>query len=694
MRTSLFAVLFLCLSGQLLAQGKSYRLKSVDIKNRIIWGSECIIDDNLGLAFGGQDQLSPSGSPGTRVREAGEWKSISEELDKANVWREKADGLRPPIAVLRVFNSFERRTYLSDRARVAATLNDDDIAQRYGSTPPELEKTASELDSWLDVRITAMSEEMAERKRLASGQITIATGLLREVSSFTDTKRLPGDVRTTRQAIEHLEQAANILGSEPPPRALSPIAFDEKTRQFLLFGGDHLDYLTNDTWAFDPNTKSWKLLTPKLAPPPRANHKLVALGNGKFRLEGGYTYTSNTDYMGGQYKDIGDGPWTFDISTNEWSGGEGVSPQSRTYRTGKFDPNYYLEGPPPDRAAHAKKLAELPENLWVALNPPHLPEMNRDWGTAILDPDRDQILRFSGGHCAHSGSDVLHYHIETNRWELPFPVEFPLGQTYDNTEFPSGPNFNGRPWVTGHTYQNYGYDTNLKKMLFNGQTRESFIYDPDVADWTSHFAKPKGMDYGSCFFTLTCTPTPKGLVCWTNEGRLFAFENGQWKPRELSGEKLPGSSVDNSTIVYDNRRDRLLAVRKEYGDKHPFSGDLWAIDCKSFEVSRIRPKNEAAGVAVPYLCQLRYDPENDLLLVGGTLEPDASGLRRTPAYDCAANEWISLRIQGDDPSGEKGRNVSLGMMYDAKRKLFWAVDTKSRVFVLRLVKANADARSM
>jgi len=33
-------------------------------------------------------------------------------------------------------------------------------------------------------------------------------------------------------------------------------------------------------------------------------------------------------------------------------------------------------------------------------------------------------------------------------------------------------------------------------------------------------------------------------------------------------------------------------------------------------------------------------------------------------------------------------------MYDSKRKLFWAVDTKSNVFVLRLKPAEAQLKAM
>jgi hypothetical protein len=55
---------------------------------------------------------------------------------------------------------------------------------------------------------------------------------------------------------------------------------------------------------------------------------------------------------------------------------------------------------------------------------------------------------------------------------------------------------------------------------------------------------------------------------------------------------------------------------------------------------------------------------------------------------------VTLKIGGDDPSGKKGRNVSLGMMFDEKRKLFWAVDTNSNIFVLRLDVASADLKPL
>jgi hypothetical protein len=328
--------------------------------------------------------------------------------------------------------------------------------------------------------------------------------------------------------------------------------------------------------------------------------------------------------------------------------------------------------------------------------PPRLPQLNRDWGSAVLDPDRDLILRFSGGHCAHGGSDVLHFHLASNRWELPFPVEFPLGQLYTNTEYPNGFNFNLRPWVTGHTYQNYGYDPRARKLIFTGRPRHHYVYDPDRADWTGRVAKPKGMSYNSCFYTLTLCATPRGLVTWTQAGELFRFDaaRNEWRKLEQHGGPLPGSVVDNSTVVFDAKRKRLLFARKGYGSNHRYDGELHTYDLETGKVGELSPCGMAAASTIPYLCQLRYDVRQDLVLVGATLPPDRDGVRRTPAYDCAGNRWLSLKIGGADPSGKAGRNVSLGLMYDARRQLFWAVDTHSKVHVLRLDVRSADPKPL
>ena len=222
---------------------------------------------------------------------------------------------------------------------------------------------------------------------------------------------------------------------------------------------------------------------------------------------------------------LNDGDWTYDVENEHLDRRQGcAAPTTASIAPARSCPSYFLQGPKPNADEFAAKLAALPANTWVYTAPPQLPKMNRDWGSAVIDPDHDLILRFSGGHCAHGGSDVLQFHLATNRWELPFPVEFPLGQLYSNTSYPQGWNLNHRPWVTGHTYQSYGYDPASKKMLFVGQTKYAYVWDPEVADWTERFEKPEGMVYDSCYYTLTVCNSPRGLVCWTHDGGVYRFD--------------------------------------------------------------------------------------------------------------------------------------------------------------------------
>ncbi|MBL8799478.1 MAG: hypothetical protein JNM56_36690, partial [Planctomycetia bacterium] len=646
-----------------------------------------------GLAFGGQDQKSDDGIGHTRLKVNGEWQDVSAELRKQHWAWDHYDG---DFIVL-------CKQLSNQRARVRAVyfqgLPEADEAKLVKEKlSPALDSFSADLGAAIgDLRLKAKKLQLqdGEPTQQILRELEAVEAQAKAVSLVLPMGVSADTIHQLAQVQVSLEQVTDRLNAEPPARALSPIVYDEKSKLFVLFGGDHLDYLMNDTWTFDPAKKKWEQRQPKTAPPPRANH-VLKITDGKITLSGGYTYTSSTDYVGAQYREIDDGEWTYDIAANTWTGPkEGVAPNQRGYRTGRLHPDYYLQGAKPQAAEFQEVLKKLEANTWLATKPPQLPALNRDWGTAVLDPDRDLILRWSGGHSAHGGTDVLHYHCATNRWELCSPVEFPLGQLYSNTEYPEGYSFNRRPWITGHTYQSYGYDLPSKRMLNTGQTNYCYTYDPTLGDWTGRFLKPQGMIYNDCFYTLTLCATPQGLVCWTGRGGFFRFDakQNQWVEQKLQG-KLPGAVVDNSTVVYDSKRDRFLFAVKPYGDKTKYEGQLHALDNKTLAVSQLSPKNMAAATGIPYLCQIRYDEINDLLLVGGLLPADETGARRTPAYDCANNQWVSLKIGGTDPSGKSGRNVSLGLMYDAKRKLFWAVDTNSQVYVLRLDPKTADMQPL
>jgi hypothetical protein len=674
-----------------------------DLSKPIIWGAQCKLSDDLGLAFGGCDQAADDGTAHTRVVKAGQWLDIHDDLRKANPLQLLHDTVRSVGDQIKDAFAAARSIYFGGAAP------DDQGKAAAANLAPALEKAARGIASAtaalqamqapdrepLDAAGQAGLERALARLADADRALTAATAILKSAVS-------PGACKALWSAQVALEQAAASLDAEPAPRALSPIAYDAKTKQFVLFGGDHLDYLTNDTWVFDPAKQRWEQRHPKSAAPPRANHTLTAIGDGKVRLSGGFTH-NNADiwYMGPLYQLRDDGDWVYDVATNTWTslaGQRGVAPDQREYRTlACFLPQGFIEaGARPDAAANEAKLKALPPNTWVVMDPPLKPRVNRDWGSTCIAPDRDVLLRWSGGHCAHGGSDVPMYHFASNRWELSFPVEFCLGQCYSNTSYPTGFNFNRRPWVSGHTYKCFEYDPLAKLMVFVGHNPWSYLFDPAAADWIGRTRKPGDMSYDSSFYTLTCCQTPAGIYCWTARGAVFAFDakTRAWQPVKLTGDRLPASAVDHCGMGYDSQRDRLICFPTAYGQ--PFSGQAYALDRKSGAVKRLDPSGMAGAQAIPsFLRELAYLPNADLLVdVGSTLPADSAGIRPTPAYDCAANAWIALTIAGPAPAGKDGRNVSAGAAYDAKRGLIWATDADGQVYVLRLDAASVARKHL
>jgi len=646
----------------------------------ILWGAQCE-GDGFVLGFGGENTRNDDGIGHTRIKVDGQWKVITDELRKAN----PLNRLHQEIRQNPVNRQLARMRFLFfeglPKEQLAKELAEPGMADIRQKVTVEKAENAHK-----NPKLTAGLDAAGKEQLRLAGALVAEAG--RKLRAWPTKDITPEDLKSAWQAKVLLDRAAEFLDAEPPARVFSPIAYDAKSKLFVIFGGDHGDYLTNDTWVFEPARKQWRQRHPKAAPPPRADHKLTAAGDGKIKLAGGYNYANNLDYMGGQYLDIDDGEWTYDVAADTWTsdaGGQGVAPDQRVYRTGPFLPEHFMQGERPDAAAWGKKFDALPANTWVETKPPYRPQMQRDWGTAVIDTDRDVMLRWSGGHCAHGGSDVPMYHFATNRWELPFPVELPFGHCYTNTIYPDGFNLNRRPWMTGHSYRSYEYDSPSKLMVMVGHVKNFFLWDTAVADWVGKGLKPAGMVYTHPFYDLFCRRTPRGVVCWTRNGQLFRFDGQarKWDELKVTGEKLLGNAVDASGFEYDAKRDRALLFPSAYAT--PFKGQVIAVDLKESKAVKLNPAGMAGmNGKVKFMRETCYSPEADMVICGATI-PSADGkTHTTPALDCAANKWIGLELPGPNPAGPTGQNVSLGLMYDAKRKALWAVDTVGNVYVLKL----------
>ena len=127
-------------------------------------------------------------------------------------------------------------------------------------------------------------------------------------------------LKAARALQRRIELAAEEQYPAPCSRRNSPLAFDEQNKVFVLFGGDHEDYLMNDTWVLDLDKKSWKRARPEKAPSPRAGHALAYLPkSGRVALYEGYLQTSSIDYGAIPYTPLNPLQlWLYDAKADRW----------------------------------------------------------------------------------------------------------------------------------------------------------------------------------------------------------------------------------------------------------------------------------------------------------------------------------------------------------------------------------------
>jgi hypothetical protein len=522
------------------------------------------------------------------------------------------------------------------------------------------------------------------------------------------------------------------LDRQPPPRANSRLVYDPLHKKVVLFGGDQLDQLLSDTWVFDVTARKWKEMKPPRCPSPRAGHALLWLPRAKkVLLLGGYGYTSAAGYVEHLYRRLPLEAWTYDVDADRWelvkhfepgkdvpegptnfflsaavdeddnvvllgSNGTwacrldagrtdpdgadkfGARPGATERRTGPHDPAWYKQGvATADPARVEAALKDLPANRWVLRPAPKLPRPNMDWGSAVFAPELDLILRFSGGHSAYSGTAPQVYDVKTDRYSLPFAPELPLEYVYSNDQVHGEWSFQGRPWMTGHTYKSTGYDPHLKALVF-APHEYTYFFDPKSGKWSRSSEKNP---YRSNFYVVTVCATPQGAVVWaegkTGGAGLWRLDGDRrtWKTLPLKGA-LPATSADQHGLAYDSKRDRLLFFSGIGKSK----GDVTAYDFKTKEAKLLGAggKEKAAAPAreTVYLAEL------DAVLVGARVRVEDRLLWLL--YDCVKNAWFGVELAGADPIRKDVFNNSMGLMYDPNRKLVWAVGQNSEVHVLRL----------
>jgi hypothetical protein len=210
----------------------------------------------------------------------------------------------------------------------------------------------------------------------------------------------------------------------------------------------------------------------------------------------------------------------------------------------------------------------------------------------------------------------------------------------------------------------------------------TYYYDLDRHDWEPN---PATSSVGGNFYQNITLATPSGMMLWNNNG-LFNLNaaQGTWTSQALTGAALPNvSGLDGNVAVWDSQRGRALLFAADAGAGNS-RGQVWAYVAGA--VSTLSPGGAAAMEASSeyFHREAVYQPVDDLVLLATKL--DAQGVARTPVYDCAANRWFAYDF---GPLQATIYGNSLGVVIDALGRV-WAVDTNSRVYLLKINAATAS----
>ncbi|MBL8028001.1 MAG: T9SS type A sorting domain-containing protein [Fibrobacteres bacterium] len=664
-------------TNQPLATGTVYSPPAGGGADFVYWGWICIVDSSNALMYGGNLKYSDDGCVHTQVMQNKGWVRIDSLLKARNPLQNRLLEVRELQKSVK--NILAKTRHLFFEGLTSGEENKvitDSINPQIKYLANALKTSANGLES-----MTGLSSYHAQQALYSSQRIKAAADSLSLLGSQIQSVDL---MRMSRVQIS-LEIAGDAMEAEPPPRALSMITWDPVTKQFAVFGGDHLDYLTNDLWVFDPSIPQWKQKYSASAPIPRGDHWLVANDSGQLILKGGFTYKTNGGLSRQSYMHIGPAEWRYDMQTNQWlsagtGGGSAVATDSRVYRSTLHLPERFMAGEKPSSAANAAFLEKIGVNTWVDMMVPIKSVSNRDWGTVAYDPDRDMIYIYCGGHSAYPGTDALHYHLATNRYEQTVPAEAPLGWCGSSGHSAKGWSFNKRPYMSNHTWNSYEYHPVLKKMILVGREwvccttpvelysdRYQYVYNPDNGDWESrHFvASMYNEKQGN---TQLCNTT-LGMLNWNGKREIWKLNDKtlEWNKLAVTGT-IPQPVVDGSGVVFDPKRNRMLMTTLNTYQA-PFNGVIYSMDLSTSAITAITPNNSTAVSRVKYLREVVYLPKMDIFLFEDT---NSVGPGKYLVYDPSDNLWKGAEISGTCDFGNHA-----GMILDNKRDLIWHLNVNN-----------------
>lgn len=526
--------------------------------------------------IGGASGGAPKGSLGNLIY----------SLEK-NVW-ENSPGDLPPLKSLRKNISeavdFQKDTVAFARNILHASLNETELKTK-GKELSTRQTLSSKAFSDLALRVEKESASFgldAENTAESISKLKMASSKADEAGKAFAAGTIDAPNIASIEAATWLADEANdCIASEPTPRRNATGIFDPERKQFIVFGGDHGDYLLCDTWHYDCAKKKWKRVNPEFSPSPRFGGQMFWLPQTKtVAMLSGQTYLHKMVYQSFSQK-LEPDVWVYDPIKFAWS--MAVKPGPEVAEKSPDNYPWFVVNNPVIMTQFGVLICPavggntyqdfMTSSTWMLKLEANsaTQDLTKKWGTpksqrfyrSQIVPAYNPNWYDAAKRMKTSSIDKLIATMPTNQW-----VEMPIAERacperswgtslYDPKRdqiyfwtgghcadpadivhfFHPGSNawsipyvaggvtlgnqFTGRPDCQNHTYKNYAYDftTNLLVATHRAGTH---VFDPDRREWVGY---TPNQPFVYNVYSAKCVGTPKGVMAWAG-GCTEAPSNG------------------------------------------------------------------------------------------------------------------------------------------------------------------------
>jgi hypothetical protein len=528
-----------------------------------------------------------------------------------------------------------------------------------------------------DAERAVLCERCAEARKLP-GMAGMNEELDRVLALLKGKKTLEA-LHAVRQCQRKVEERAEAQYPVPCSRRNSPLVFDPANRVFVLFGGDHQDYLMNDTWVLDLDRKGWRRVRPERCPTPRAGHALVYLpGCGKVALYEGYVQSASTDYAAIPWSSITPVQlWLYDVKANRWDLAGSWSPPEKKDTGDTIAPVAYFYGGEGNNRFAAPALAADPANRLVLAGTDtqkiHWCRWRRPAATWILPLDparvdeagaarfgtaanqrlyRPGLFRAEFCEVAESAPETGIDRLRANRWvKLPAAPRNPAhgcrARDWSTSVWDSDRD-QILLWGGGHCVRSSS--TVLHYSPVSGRVVEGFDADESYghnspADGTlAHDSSLLGRPWVSVHNYKHYAYDPRCRLLVSGRGYLYDPERMDWL--RLEKQELPYPFRWGATVLAASRHGAVAWASKQNGE----DAGLWLFDRQKGWLD-LAPKGK---LFVPW-CDTHgmvYDSKRDRMVmsgVGGGYAKTSDGTFLT--FDFATKK-LELLVPGNADLGK------------------------------------------